>query len=139
MNNEEMTRQMFKLHKSSFDNSFSAFVALQDHMEGLLKIFIDQSPVINDEGKKMINQWVSAYKKERDNFKKAVNKGYDKTESIIECSEMKIFRDQSNQVYGPFLNPMGWMPYDFKKFMDVMADTYKNVYDEFKQYVEKKK
>lgn len=137
MKNEEIARQMVNLHKSSFDKSFSLMVIFQDQMESLLRNFIDQSPGISDEGKKIIDQWISVYKKGRDDFKKAVNDGYAKTESFFECSEMKYFRDQSDNIFNTFLNPKSWTPYDFKSYMGKMADTYKNVYDEFRRYIER--
>lgn len=137
MINTEITKQMVNLFKSSFDNSFSVLITFQDQMEGIVKNFIDQSPIINDDGKKMFDQWIGAYKKGRDDFKTAVNDGYAKTESILECSEMKNIRDQSDNVFRAFLIPKGWIPFDFNSYMEKINDTYKNVYDEFKKHIEK--
>ncbi|MGB5218354.1 MAG: hypothetical protein WBN66_08645 [Smithella sp.] len=137
MKNGEIAKQMVNLHKSSFDSSFSAMVMFQDQMESLLKNFINQSPGINDEGKKIIDQWISIYKKGRDDFKKAVNNEYAKTESFLECSEIKIFDDQSDNILNAFLNPKSWTPYDFKSYIEKTTDTYKNVYDEFKKQTER--
>lgn len=137
MKNEEITKQMVNLFKSSFDNSFSVMVMFQDQMEGILKNFIDQSPTINDDQKKMLDQWIGAYKKGRNDFKTAVNDGYAKTENLLECIEMKNIRDQSDNLFRKFLTPKGWIPFDFNSYMEKINDTYKNVYDEFKKQIEK--
>ena len=58
-------------------------VMLQDQAEKLLKTFVEQTPGMSDEGRKVLDQWVSVYKKGRDDFKKAMDEGYAKVEDFF--------------------------------------------------------
>lgn len=135
MKNEEITKQMVNLFKSSFDNNFSVMVMFQEQMEGILKNFIDQSHTMNDDQKKMLYQWIGAYKKGLNDIKTAINDGYAKTENLLECIEMKNIRDQSDNVFRTLMTPKGWIPFDFNSYMGKINDTYKNIYDEFKKQI----
>jgi hypothetical protein len=73
MENKIIAKHMIDLHKISFENSFSTMVMLQDHAEKLLKDFIDRVPGMSNEGRKIIDQWNSVYKKRREDFKKAMD------------------------------------------------------------------
>jgi gas vesicle protein len=137
MENKEIVKQMIDLYKISFENSFSAMVMFQDHAEKLLKNFIDHNPGMSDEGKKVIDQWNSVYKKGRDDFKKAMNEGYDKLETFFDNNSTFMFKDQSDNIFNTFSNQANWTPYDFKKAMEELASTYKNGYEELNKYVDK--
>lgn len=80
---KEMANQVIKFYKTTFDNSFSTMVMLQDQAEKLVRTFVDQAPGMSDEGKKVLDQWVSVYKKGRDDFKKAMDEGYAKVEDFF--------------------------------------------------------
>ena len=81
---KEMAKQVIKFYKTTFDNSFSTMVMLQDQAEKLVKTFVEQAPGMSDEGRKVLDQWVSVYKKGRDDFKKAMDEGYAKVEDFFE-------------------------------------------------------
>ena len=84
MDNNEIVKQMIDLHKKSFDNFFLATALIQDQAEKLLITFVHQMPGMNNGGGEVVNQWISAYKKNRDDFKKAVDDGYAKVESFFD-------------------------------------------------------
>ena len=73
MEKKEIVKQMIDLHKASFENYFSIMVMLQDQTEKLLKPFIDNVP---GECKELMEKWTGEYKKQRDEFKKAIDNGY---------------------------------------------------------------
>ena len=131
MENKEIVKQMIDLHKKSFDNYFFATAMIQDQAEKLLITFVHHMPGMNNGGGEVVDQWIGAYKKSRDDFKKAVDDGYANGESLFDYyNAIVMFQDQTN---GMFKN---WIPQDFKKNMDEIAVIYKNGYDELKKYID---
>jgi hypothetical protein len=81
---KDMAKQVIQFYKTTFDNSFGTLVMLQDQAEKLLKTFVEQTPGMNDDGRKVLDQWTSVYKKGRDDFKKAMDEGYAKVEDFFD-------------------------------------------------------
>ncbi len=133
MDNKEMVKQMIDLHKTSFGNCFSTMVTLQDQAEKIMKTFVDHTPGITDEGKKVMDQLNSMYKKNRDDFKKAVDEGYVKAEEFFESDTITMFQDKTKKMFDVFSFQKNWMPFDFKKTMEESLAMYKKGYDEFKK------
>jgi hypothetical protein len=104
MENKEIVKQMIDFQKKSFDNCFSAMIMIQDQTEKLLKTFIGQS-LMNDESKKVLDQWTDVYKKSRDDFKKAIDEGYSEAESFFDKNAMVMFQDQTKKLFNAFFNP----------------------------------
>ena len=70
METGKMAKQMIDFYKSTFDNSFSAMVMLQEQMEKTLKTSLDQATWLPEEGKKVLDEWVKAYKQGREELKR---------------------------------------------------------------------
>ena len=136
MENKEIMKQIMDLHKAAIDNSFSTMVIFHDQAEKLLKTFIDNTPGMGDEGRKVMNQWFDVYKKGRDDFKKAMDEGHAKIEAFLDSNSKNMFKDQNEKMFNTFLNQANWMPHDFKKATEELADMYKKGYDEFKKYAD---
>jgi hypothetical protein len=49
----------------------------------VVKLSLDQSPWLPEEGKKIVNSWMTAYKKGYDDFKVATDEQYKKMEALI--------------------------------------------------------
>jgi len=130
MENKEIVKQMFDVQKKSFDNLFSATTMIQDQAESALLAFIHHMPGMDDGGGEVLNQWISAYKKSRDEFKKAVDDEYARMESFLESNNVFMFSDQATEMFKNLI------PQDLTKHMDDMAAIYKNGYDEFKKYTD---
>lgn len=81
---KDMAKQVIQFYKTTFDNSFSTMVMLQEQAEKLMRTFIDQAPWMNEEAKRVLEQWTSAYKKGREDFRKAMDDGYKKVEEYFE-------------------------------------------------------
>ena len=135
MENKEIVKQMVDLHKTSFGNIFSTMVTLQDQAEKIMKAFVDQTPGITDEGKKVMNQLNSVYKKNRDDFKKAVDEGYEKVAVFFDDNAMAMFQDQTKKIFDLFSYQKNWMPFDFMKHMEKLSAMYKKGYDEFDKQI----
>lgn len=83
MEAEKMAKQMIDFHKATFDNSFNAMVMLQEQTEKMVNTFLEQATWLPEEGRKVINEWVKAYKKGRGDFKKAVDENFKRVEDFF--------------------------------------------------------
>jgi hypothetical protein len=83
MDPKQMTKQMIDFNKTAFDNTFNAMTVLQDQTEKMVGMYMEQAPWFPEEGKKLINEWVRAYKKGREDFKGAVDANYKKVEEYF--------------------------------------------------------
>jgi hypothetical protein len=53
----------------------------------MVNMFLEQVPVMSEEGKKAINEWVMAHKKGRRDFKATVDESFKKVQSFFEMAE----------------------------------------------------
>jgi hypothetical protein len=79
----EIPKQMISLQKTTFDNAFNAMILIQDQTEKMASTLLDQTPWLPKEGQKTINEWTAAFKKGRDDFKKAVDESFEKMEAFL--------------------------------------------------------
>ncbi len=63
MDPNQMLKQMLDFNKSAFDNSFNAMLTIQEQNEKMFDTFMEQATWIPEEGKKLIQEWINAYKK----------------------------------------------------------------------------
>jgi hypothetical protein len=134
VDNKEIMKRMIDLHKTSFENCFSTMVALQNHTEKLMKTLVDHTPGMNNGAREVMDKWTDAYKKGRDDFKKAVDEGYVKVEEFFDSDTMIMFQDKTKKMFDVLFNQSNWMPQDLNKIMEKLAANYKNGSDEFKKY-----
>ena len=78
MDQKQIAKQMVEFNKVIFDNSFASMITLQDQTEKIINGFLEKSAWMTPEGKKTISDWISSYKKGRDDFKTAVDDRYKK-------------------------------------------------------------
>lgn len=90
MNGMELGRignQIIEFQKSTFDDTFNAMVMFQDQTEKMFNTFLEQAGWIPEEGKRMIDEWVIAYKKGREDFKNAVDDNFKRVEDLFATFE----------------------------------------------------
>jgi hypothetical protein len=87
MEQKQMAKQMMEFNKKAFDNSFSAMSAMQDQTEKLVLNFLDKAAWVPEEGKKAINDWMTGYKKGREDFKAAADESYKKVAGFFAETE----------------------------------------------------
>jgi len=87
MDQINMLKQMVEFNKTTFDNSFKAMVMLQEQTETMINTMLGQATWLPEEGRKAIKDWVKAYKKGRDEFKKLVEESFEKVEDFFASSE----------------------------------------------------
>lgn len=78
-----LVKQMVDFNKATFDNSFSAMVLLQEQTEKMVSNFLEQANWLPEDGKKVLNEWVSSYKKGREDFKKSIDESFHKVETYF--------------------------------------------------------
>jgi hypothetical protein len=83
MDSSKIAKQMIDFQKTTFDNTFNAMVLLQGQAETMANTILDQATWMPEEGKKAINDWVTAYKKGREDFKKVVDDNFKKVEDFF--------------------------------------------------------
>ncbi len=91
MMDQRVTKQIIDLQKATFDNAFSAMAMLQDQAEKTTNMLLASTlwPV-PEEGKRMMKEWVQAFKKGREEFKKALDESFNKMEDFIVKEEAKM-------------------------------------------------
>jgi polyhydroxyalkanoate synthesis regulator phasin len=83
MDPKQIIKQMVDFNKKAFDNSFNAFAVVQEQTEKMVNGMMEQTAVFPEEGKKVINDWIKACKKSRDDFKAAADENFKKVENFF--------------------------------------------------------
>ncbi len=78
-----MTKQMIDFQKTTFDNTFNAMVLLQEQSERMGRTVLQQASWLPEDGKKAIDEWISGFKKARDEFKNVIDDSYNKMISLF--------------------------------------------------------
>ncbi len=81
MEQNQVFKQMLQLNKLAFDNMYNSIVMFQEQMENMASMV--QVPWIPEDGKKAMGEWIRNYKKMREDFKRAMDEGYQKMESYM--------------------------------------------------------
>jgi hypothetical protein len=87
MEAKKIGKQMMDFYKSTFDNSFSAMMMLQEQMERMANLYWGQMVNVPDEFKKGVAEWTKSYKKNCEDFKKTVDDNFKKLESLFQEAE----------------------------------------------------
>ena len=87
IDNKQIGKQMIQFNKAAFDNSFKAMSMVYEQNEKMVGTFLDQAAWLPGEGKKAISEWMNAYKKGCDDFKKTVDDQYKKVEGFFSGSK----------------------------------------------------
>ncbi len=90
MDSKQISRQMLQLNKMAFDNTFNSMIAMQEQIEKMIEMYLKQVPMIPAEGKKVIEDWMNAYKKGREDFKVAVEENYKKAEDFFATRDTEV-------------------------------------------------
>jgi polyhydroxyalkanoate synthesis regulator phasin len=83
MDSKQITRQMLQLNKVAFDNTLNSMIAIQEQLEKMIEMYLKQLPMMPAEGKKVIEDWMNAYKRGRADFKVAVEENYRKVDEFF--------------------------------------------------------
>ena len=84
MDNKQIAKQMVQFNKTAFDNSFNAMNMVYEQNEKMVDTFLTQASWMPEEGKKVIKDWMSAYRTGCADFKRMVDENYTKVEAYFE-------------------------------------------------------
>ena len=74
---------MIDFNKATLDNAFNAMSLLQEQAERFGQSTLEQATWMPEEGKKVINDLIGAYKKGREDFKKGIDEAFKKVEEYF--------------------------------------------------------
>jgi hypothetical protein len=83
MDYKQMIGQTLDFNRTIFDNGFNAVVIWQDQVERSLRALREQAAWLPSEGQAVVDEWVGALKKGRDDFRKAVDGSFDKAAELL--------------------------------------------------------
>ena len=84
-----MLKQMLSFNKTAFDNSFTAMLTIQEQNANMVNTFLEQATWMPEEGKKLIRDWINAYKKGCEDFKKTADENYKKVDDFFASTKSK--------------------------------------------------
>ena len=85
----QITKQVLDFQKMSFSNWYDTVTMLQDQATSAIGMVLDQNTLMPEEGRKVIQNWVSACQQERGRFKSYVDEGFSGLEKIMTESGKK--------------------------------------------------
>ena len=86
MDQKKMLKQMIDLNNAAFNNSFNTMVTLQEQMEKATMALIDQAAWLPEEGKKVVRDWIGAYRDGREKFKASMDENFKKVEEFFKTA-----------------------------------------------------
>ncbi|MGA9262497.1 MAG: hypothetical protein WBV95_11045 [Desulfobacterales bacterium] len=83
----QMLKQMLDFNKTAFDHSFIAMLTIGEQNEKMVDTFLTQATWLPEEGKKLIQEWVDAYSKGCQDFKKTADDNYKKVAEFFDAAQ----------------------------------------------------
>ena len=83
MEPQKIAKQMIDFNKTTFDNSFSAMIMLQEQTEKMVNMSLEQTTWLPENGKEVVNEWLVTHKKGREDFKKIMDENFKKVEKFF--------------------------------------------------------
>lgn len=83
MDPNQLARQMIAFNKAVSDNHFRALTATHEQTERMVRQIFDKSPLLPEEGKKAVADWMKTYKKVCDDFKSRVDHNFQEAEKYF--------------------------------------------------------
>jgi hypothetical protein len=84
MDQKQTFKQMIDFQKATFDNSIKAMTMVQEQGERLFEAYLEQSPWLPEEGRRVVRGWIEAYRKGRSDFIDAVERNFERVQNYFE-------------------------------------------------------
>jgi hypothetical protein len=85
---ERIAKQINDIQRKTFDNMFFTVTAIQDQTEKAMNAFLETGVwPVPEEGKKVLNEFVQAFKKGREEFKRIMDDSFTKIENSFSEEE----------------------------------------------------
>ena len=83
MSQDKMMQEMFDLFKTSTEATWSTINMLQNQTERMANVLLEQTTTVQTEGRKQMQEWMSANKKSQVDMRKAYDDGVDKLAELM--------------------------------------------------------
>lgn len=83
MEHTKIAKQTMDFYKTTFDNTYSTLMTLQAQTQQLISTQLEQTAGLPAESKQVVNEWMKAYRRGCEDFKKVVDDGFAKFESYF--------------------------------------------------------
>lgn len=83
METNQMTKKILELQKGAFAGWYGVMTAMQDQVVTSMNTVLDQSDWMPDEGRRMVQSWVKACTKGRDDYKGLVEESIDGLAKVL--------------------------------------------------------
>ena len=80
MDTARLAKQTLDFYRTNFENTFRTLTLLQEQTQVLIATQMEQTAGLPAEGKKLVNDWMKAYRKNCEEFKKAVDENFNRLE-----------------------------------------------------------
>ena len=84
MDQKKMVKQMIEFNHTTFNNVFDSMVLLQDQFESVAMKALDESGVVPDEGRKVLQSWAKVFKNGRKDIKAQIDSGFQQAEKLFD-------------------------------------------------------
>lgn len=84
MNQKEYLQQAIQSSRLFFNNAYDLTVLLQDQYEKIATTLLDQADWLPREQRKVIDNYIDAYKTGRNHFKSYVDESYTQAENLFQ-------------------------------------------------------
>jgi hypothetical protein len=79
----DFVKQIVDYQKVTFNSTFNALVRLQDQTENLTATYLEKTMGLPQESREGFSQWVSAFKKGREEIKNTIDKNFNTIEDFF--------------------------------------------------------
>jgi len=86
MDPQKMAKQMIDFQKATFTNTYNTMSTFQEQSERFVTTFMEQNPMLPQQSKEALQEWVKMCKKARDDYKKAVDESFKNLEKYFDTS-----------------------------------------------------
>ena len=84
MDQKKMVKQMIEFNQATFNNMYDSMVLLQDQFESVAMKALDESGVVPDEGRKVLQSWAKVFKNGRKDIKAQIDNGFQQAEKLFD-------------------------------------------------------
>jgi hypothetical protein len=79
----QVWNDLMQFNQAAVENAFTAITMLQEQTERMVNLYLDQATLLPKEGKKVYNEYLKAWSKGSETFKKAVDAGFQQMEGLL--------------------------------------------------------
>jgi hypothetical protein len=79
----QVWNDLMQFNQAAVENAFTAITLLQEQTERMVNLYLDQATLLPKEGKKVYNEYLKAWSKGSETFKKTVDAGFQQMEGLL--------------------------------------------------------